>query len=180
MCGALALTPAAIAQATDTVAIAAQKDALRKLDWMNGVWRGPATSQSPEGEHKVAQTERIGGFLDGTIKVMEGKGFNPDGSVGFNALGVVSYDAHAKAYWLTSWALGRNGKFPMTVTDNGYVWEVPAGGTKIRYAATLVDGVWTEVGDYITDGQPPRRFFSMSLKRVGDSDWPVAGGIKRD
>jgi hypothetical protein len=173
------LAPSAQAQPTDTAAIAAQREAMKKLDWMHGVWRGPALSQSPQGEHRVTQTERIGGFLDGTLTVMEGKGYNPDGSVGFNALGVVSYDAQTKSYWLTSWALGRGGKFPMQVTDTGYVWEIPAGTMTIRYTATVANGSWTEVGDYIAPGQPPRRFFTMTLTRVGDTDWPAAGGVTK-
>ncbi|HEX8303227.1 DUF1579 domain-containing protein [Sphingomonas sp.] len=180
MLGAVLMVPAAQAQATDTAAIAAQKEAMRKLDWMHGVWRGPAVSQTPQGAHEVTQTERIGSFLDGTLTVMEGKGYNADGSVGFNALGVVSYDAQAKSYWLTSWALGRGGKFPMTVTDAGYVWEIPTGAMTIRYTATLADGTWTEVGDYIAPGQPARPFFKMTLKRAGDSAWPSAGGITKE
>ncbi|MES2987820.1 MAG: DUF1579 domain-containing protein, partial [Pseudomonadota bacterium] len=128
------------------------------------------------GEHKITQTERIGTFLDGTLTVMEGKGFTPDGKVGFNALGVMSYDTRSKSYWLTSWALGHGGKFKLTPTDNGYVWEIPAGEMTIRYTATLEGGVWTEVGDYIAAGKPAQRFFRMDLKRVGDSDWPAAGG----
>jgi len=177
--GAVLMVPGAQAQATDVVAIAAQKEAMKKLAWMHGVWRGPAVSQSPQGPHEVTQTERIGSFLDGTLTVMEGKGYNPDGSVGFNALGVASYDTQTKSYWLTSWALGRGGKFPMTVTDTGYIWEIPAGGMTIRYTATLADGVWTEVGDYIASGQPARPFFKMTLRRVGDSAWPAAGGIAK-
>lgn len=180
MVGAWLLAPVAAAQPTDTASIAAQKEAMKKLAWMHGVWRGPAVSQSPAGEHKVTQTERIGGFLDGTVTVMEGKGYNPDGSVGFNALGVASYDTKTKSYWLTSWALGHGGKFAMTLTDNGYIWEIPAGAMTIRYTATFTGGVWTEVGDYIAPGQPPRRFFRMDLKRVGDSSWPAAGGITRE
>jgi hypothetical protein len=178
--GAVLMTPGTRAQTVDTAAIAAQKEAMRKLDWMHGVWRGPASTRGPQGEHKVTQTERIGGFLDGTVTVVEGKGYNADGSVGFNALGVVSYDAEAKAYSITSWALGRNGKFPMTLTDTGYIWEVPAGPMTIRYTATLAGDTWTEVGDTIAPGQPARRFFTMTLKRVGDSDWPAAGGIARE
>ena len=178
--GAVLLVPAAQAQGTDMAAIAAQKAAMHKLDWMHGVWRGPAVTQFPQGPHEVAQTERIGSFLDGTLTMMEGKGYNADGSVGFNALGVVSYDAATKSYWLTSWALGRGGKFPVTVTDTGYVWEIATGNMTIRYTATLANGVWTEVGDYIVPGQPVRPFFKMTLKRVGDSDWPAAGGIAKE
>ena len=177
---AMLFAPAAQAQQADTAAIAAQKQAMQRLRWMHGVWRGPASTQGQQGEHKVTQTERIGGFLDGTITVMEGKGYNADGSVGFNAFGVVSYDAETRSYWLTSWALGRSGKFPLTVTDTGYVWEVPAGPATIRYIATLANGVWTETGDYVAPGQPARPFFRMTLTRVGDSDWPAAGAIARE
>lgn len=171
---------AAHAQATDAVAIKAQQEAMKKLAWMHGVWRGPAVSQSPQGEHRVTQTERIGGFLDGTITMMEGKAYQADGSIGFNALGVASYDARTRSYCLTSWALGHGGKFAMTVTDHGYVWEVPAGPMTMRYTATLKDGVWNEVGDYIAPGKPAQRFFEMNLKRIGDSAWPAAGGIARE
>lgn len=182
LAAAFALTAPALAhaQATDTAAIAEQQQAMKKLAWMHGVWRGPAISQSTQGEHRVTQTERIGGMLDGTVTVMEGKGYNPDGSVGFNALGVASYDPATKSYWLTSWALGHNGKFALTPTANGYVWEVPAGPMKMRYTATLAGDTWTEVGDYVTNGKPPQRFFQMTLKRVGDSTWPAAGGIAKE
>ncbi len=178
--GAFALVPVAQAQPTDTAAIAAQKEAMKKLDWMHGVWRGQAVTQSPQGQHKVTQTERIGSFLGGTLTVMEGKGYTADGSAGFNAFGVISYDAQTKSYWLTSWALGRGGKFALTPTDTGYIWEIPAGATTIRYTATVANGSWTEVGDYIAPGQPARRFLTMTLRRVGDSDWPAAGGIAKD
>lgn len=177
---ALTVPTAALAQARDTAAIAEQQQAMKKLAWMHGVWRGPAVSQSPQGEHRVTQTERIGGFLNGTLTVMEGKGYNDDGSVGFNALGVASYDSRTKSYWLTSWALGRSGKFAMTVTGNGYVWEIPADAMTIRYTATLAGDTWTEVGDYIAEGKAPQRFFRMTLKRVRDSDWPAAGGVTKE
>ena len=177
---ALCAPVAAFAQGADTAAIAAQQEAMKKLDWMDGKWRGPAVSQSPQGEHRVTQTERIGGFLDGTLKLVEGKGYNADGSTGFHAFGVVTYDPATKRYWMTSSAQGRSGKFALTPTDNGYKWEIPAGPATIRYTATLAEGKWTEVGDYVAAGQPPRRFFTMTLTRIGDTDWPEAGGVAKD
>jgi len=47
----------------------------------------------------------------------------------------------------------------------------------IRYTAVIKDGTWNEVGDRVTKGQEPVRFFEMNLTRVGDSDWPAAGAI---
>ena len=44
----------------------------------------------------------------------------------------------------------------------------------------MIKGSWTEVGDYVAPDQPPRRFFTMTLTRVGDGDWPQAGGVPRE
>ncbi|MEI9926542.1 MAG: DUF1579 domain-containing protein [Sphingomonas sp.] len=177
---ALMLAAPAPAQDADPASIAAQQDAMKKFAWMRGVWRGPAVTQTREGEKRVTQTERIGPFLDGTLIAMEGKGYRDDGTIGFHAFGVLSYDPGAKAYTLRSHALGHSGDFRFTPTDTGYVWEIPAGPATIRYTATFAAATWTEVGDYLSAGAPPRRFFRMVLERVGDTDWPEAGGIARD
>jgi hypothetical protein len=165
------------AQVADTNALAAQKTALDKFAWMDGTWRGPAITKGPGGEHRVTQTERIGPTLGGTLRVVEGKGFNPDGSVGFNAFAVISWDAQKQAYDFHSYAQGRSGSFMIRPTADGYVWEIPAGPMTIRYTATIRDGDWLEVGDRVMPGQEPVRFFEMHLKRVGDTDWPAAGAV---
>jgi hypothetical protein len=70
--------------------IASQRDAMKQFALMDGVWRGPAWTILPSGEkHNITQTERIGPFLDGSIKVIEGRGYNADGSVGFNPFGII-------------------------------------------------------------------------------------------
>jgi hypothetical protein len=177
----LGATMPALAQQANPVAIAEEQAAIAKLAWMKGIWRGPAVTQTANGPHKVTQTERIGGFLDGTLLLMEGKGFNADSSAGFHAFGVLSYDPNSKGYTLTSHAQGYGGAFKFTPTGTGYVWEVPAGPNAVlRYTATLHDGTWTEVGDRIVAGQPPQRTFEMNLKRVGDTDWPEAGANRPD
>jgi hypothetical protein len=160
------------------VLIAAQRDAMRPLAKMDGVWRGNAWTILQSGEkHSITQTERIGPFLDGSIKVVEGRGYNADGTVGFNAFGVISYDPATKAYSLHSYAQGRAGDFPMTLTADGYVWEIPAGAMKIRYTAVIKPDSWREIGEYLVPGKDPAQFFEMSLKRVGDTAWPSSGAI---
>lgn len=176
----LLLGPPAPAQAppSPAVLIAAQRDAMRPLAVMDGVWRGNAWTILRSGEkHSITQTERIGPFLDGSIKVVEGRGYNADGTVGFNAFGVISYDPGTKSYTLHSHAQGRAGDFPLTPTADGYVWEIPAGPMKIRYTAVIKPDSWREIGEYITPGKDPTQFFEMNLKRVGDSTWPSAGAI---
>jgi hypothetical protein len=158
--------------------IAAQREAMVALAFMDGVWRGPAWIMLPSGEKQViTQTERIGPFLDGSIKVIEGRGYEADGRVGFNAFAIISYNSVTHAYNLHSHTQGYVGDFELRLTSDGYVWEIPAGPATIRYTTVIKDGVWREVGDRVVSGQDPVRFFEMTLTRVGDSTWPAAGAV---
>jgi len=157
--------------------IAAQAEAMKKLAFMDGVWRGPAWTMTPGGRHEVTQAERIGPLLGGSVKVVEGRGYNADGSTGFNALGIISFEPATGAYSMRSYAMGQAGDFKLTPTADGYVWEIPAGPMTIRYTAVIKDGAWREVGERVMDGRPAAQFFEMNLKRVGDSPWPAAGAI---
>ena len=123
------------------------------------------------------QTERIGPLLDGSIKLVEGRGYEPDGRTTFNAFAVISWDAESKSYRIRSHAQGRYGDFAIRPTDDGYVWEIPMGPAMMRYTATIRDGVLKEVGDRLAPGREPLRVFEMVLNRVGDSPWPAAGAV---
>jgi hypothetical protein len=155
----------------------AEAEAMARLKWMDGAWRGPAVTQTARGERRVMQTERIGPLLGGTIKVIEGRGFADGRNIGFNAFGVVSYDPFKQAYEFRSYAQGYAGTFPFEVTPTGYAWSTPAAGGTVRYTATIKGDSWNEVGDLIAEGKAPVRIFEMNLKRIGDSDWPEAGAL---
>ena len=171
-------TPSAQGRPDPAVLIAAQKEAMAKLSFMDGVWRGPASMTTPTGEkHDVTQTERVGPFLDGSVKVIEGKGYAADGKVSFNAFAIISYNVDKRAYNMRSYAQGNSGDFVLTPTADGFVWEIPAGPMIIRYTAVIKDGAWKEVGDRIMPGREPIRFIELNLKRVGDSTWPGAGSV---
>jgi len=158
--------------------IAAQRDAMVPLAYLDGAWRGPAWTILPSGEKRsFTQTERIGPFLDGSVKVIEGRGYDPDGKVTFNAFGTIYFNPATEAYTFHSHAMGNVGDVALTLTPNGYTWEIPAGLLTIRYTAVIKDGTWSAVGDRITPGKDAARFFEMSLKRVSDTDWPAGGAI---
>jgi len=173
-CGAFAQ-----AQHDPAVAIATQVEAMKAFAAIDGVWRGPAWTLLPNGEKRnIIQTERIGGFLGGSVKMVEGRGYNADGSVGFNALGIISFNPATKAYTIRSYALGHAGDFPIRPTADGYQWEIPAGpGAIVRYTATVRDGTLHEVGDRVVADRPPLRIFEMDLRRVGDTSWPSAEAV---
>ncbi|MEO8740553.1 MAG: DUF1579 domain-containing protein [Casimicrobiaceae bacterium] len=158
--------------------LAAQRQAMQPLAFMDGVWRGPAWTILPSGEkHSVTQTERIGPFLDGTVKVIEGRGYDADGKLSFNAFGTVSYNPETRGFTMHAHAQGHVGDFVLTPTADGFVWEIPAGPAVIRYTAVVNDGTWKEFGDRLVPGKEPVRFFEMNLRRVGDTSWPSAGAI---
>lgn len=158
--------------------IPAQQAALAKLSFMDGLWRGTASTLLPSGEkHTITQTERAGPFLDGSIKVVEGRGYDADGKVTFNAFGTISFNPGTGTYTLHSYAMGSVGDFALTPTATGFSWEIPAGPMTIRYTATFKDGSWQEFGDRVILGKDPIRFFEMNLKRIGDTTWPGSGSV---
>ena len=173
------LNPMAQAQAPDTAKmITEQREAMKALSKMDGVWRGAAWTILLDGKkHEITQTERIGNLLDGSIKLVEGRGYEPDGKTSFNAFGVIAWDLAKKAFVFRTHAQGRYGEYAFTPTAEGYAWEIPAGPMTIKYTATIKDGVLTEVGDRVMPGKDPVRFFEMTLKRIGDSEWPAAGAV---
>ena len=156
----------------------AQREAMGPLAFMDGAWRGTAWAISPSGEKRtLTQTERVGPFLGGSVKVVEGKGYEADGKVGFNAFATIYFDPAKKTYTMHSYAQGFVGDFVFTPKPDGFVWEIPAGPMTLRYTAVIKDGAWHEVGDRIVPGKDPVRFFEMNLKRIGNTDWPAGGAI---
>ncbi|HMB52159.1 MAG TPA: DUF1579 domain-containing protein [Thermoanaerobaculia bacterium] len=177
---ALVLTFPAAAQAPpDAEArIAAQQEAMERIAFLDGEWRGTAWTLTPSGEKELlTQTERVGSFAEGTVKLIEGRGYAQDGSLAFNAFAVVSYEPDGDTFTMRSHALGRAGDFEIVPTENGFTWEIPAGPASFRYTATVKDGEWHQVGERIVEGQEPLQFFGMDLVRLGDTDWPAGGAV---
>lgn len=159
--------------------IAAQKAAMQPLSILDGTWRGTAKILSGEGrwmEH--TQTERVGNMLDGTVKVIEGRGFDAEGKVAFEAFAMLGYDARKKAYSFRSFARGEVGDFPFTATESGFVWEVKLPAMTMRYTTVIKDNRWVEVGERIVEGKEPVKFIELDLQRIGPTDWPAAGAVK--
>jgi hypothetical protein len=177
--GLLATAAPAAAQMPDPAPrLAAQREAMARLAFMDGTWRGSAWTLTPQGRHELTQTERVGGFLGGSVRIVEGRGYEADGRISFNAVGVISFDPDTQRYSFSAWAQGRNGVYPFQLTDSGFIWETPAGpGAVIRYTATIRDGTWHEVGEMIAQGRPPVRVVELNLRRIGDTDWPGAGAV---
>ncbi|MCE2842280.1 MAG: DUF1579 domain-containing protein [Novosphingobium sp.] len=140
------------------------------FDWLNGAWRGTATVETPNGTHTLTQTERFGPMLGGAVRLIEGKGYGPNGEVQFNAMAVL-YGLPDGSYAMHSWAQGRQGIYPVKPQADGFDWEIPAGPMSIRYEARRREGKWVETGYRIMPGKPPVPFYRMELTRIGEVDW---------
>lgn len=158
------------------IRLAAQREAMKALAFLDGTWRGGA--QDDGGGGSFVQTERVGTLLEGSVRLVEGRGYDGAGKTMFNALGIISYDPVKRAYMMRSYAMGYAGDYPLTVRPDGFAWSHPAGpGASMRYTATVKDGVWREIGERVPDGAAPVKMFEMRLQRIGASDWPAGDAV---
>jgi hypothetical protein len=178
---ALALgTPAAAQQPAGPyepqARLAAQREAMQALAFLDGTWRGTATGE--EIPTTVVHTERVGTLLGGTVRLVEGRAYDAEGQSPFNAFAIISYDPVRRAYSMRSYAMGYAADFPLEVRPDGFSWSRPFGpGVTMRYNSTIRDGEWVEIGERVAEGAPPVRTIELRLRRIGGSDWPQAGAV---
>jgi len=160
--------------------VAAQQEAMAKLSWMDGIWRGSGSMIDNPGEtpRQMRETLRIGSFLDGTVKIVEIRGYLSDGKLGFHALNMISFNALTKQFEMTARAGGLSGVFPFRLADSGtgYLWSLGS-GDGIHYTGTLKDGVWHELGESGGKSRPTTWMSEMTVRRVSATEWPEAGAI---
>jgi hypothetical protein len=97
--------------------IAAQREAMKALAFMDGAWRGRAeTEQLPSG---FTHTERSGPMLDGSVRLIEGRSYDEKGATRFNAFAIISYDPARRVYTMhsyTRWAMSATSRSPSAPT----------------------------------------------------------------
>lgn len=167
------------ARQPDTAALLArQREALKVLSMLDGTWRGSMKLHGPGGAvRELVQTERVGPMLGGSIRVIEGRSYGPDGRTEFNAFAIVSFDVASGRFMLRSHAQGHAGDFEFEPRPDGFVWRVVMGPVTIRHSAVVKDGRWEELSERLVKGQPPAMLVELSLRRLADTDWPAAGAV---
>jgi hypothetical protein len=174
----MGLATAAGAQALRPAGSEEQREAMQRLSWMDGEWTGTASVYAGPGRTSAhSHTERIGPMVGGSIKVIEGRTTEADGTVTFNAFAVVSWDDEADAYTMRSYANGMAADFPLEATADGFKWSTPSRGGRMDYVTTFRDGEWVETGDFVMPGRDPMRVIELRLRRRGDTDWPAADPV---
>jgi len=170
--------PAAAQMPNEEMLVAKQQEAMEAFAWMDGTWQGSVTTRTPEGEITLTQTERVGTIANGTVRLIEGRGYSQQGELEFNAVAMIAFDAMADEYVMTANARGMTTRPWFKATDSGFEWGFEAGPAKISYVAAYADGVWSEEGFVAFGENAPMKILDMRLERTGDSDWPAAGAVE--
>jgi len=160
--------------------VAAQKAALAKLAYLDGEWRGTGWMIDAPGEtpRHMTMTYRVGPFLDGTIRIIDIRGYLADGSYGFHAMNFISFDAQKKQYVMNARAAGRSGLFSFQVTGaQTYAWQIGSPTAGLHYESVIDNGEWIQIGRRIAPDAESLTMSDYRLRRVGPTDWPEAGAL---
>ena len=147
----------------------AQREAMKRLTFLVGQWRGEATVAMGPGEpRKLEQTEEVQWKLDGLLLLVEGTGRDPaTGRVEFSALATITYDDAARTYRIRAHRAGRYVETELRVLERAFEWGFPAGPATITNSMTLdADGRWVETTDAVVNGGPPRRSVELRLTKL--------------
>ncbi|MGH9507979.1 MAG: hypothetical protein ACRD2F_14725 [Terriglobales bacterium] len=151
---------------------------MQPLAFLVGRWRGSGYVEFVPGQrHTFQETERIEPELNGMLLLIEGRGTSSAGPgrrmVTHDALAVVSYDpAAGDFHWQAYNAAGPHLEYVdthATVKDGVVRWGYSAGPMgQVRFTFRLDrQGRWVERGEMSHDGKTWRRFFAMTLHRMG-------------
>ncbi len=148
-----------------------ERAAMAKLDGMVGRWEGGGWMDMGAGRSAFQGSETVQKKLRGVALLVEGDFTGKVGDGGQEApvhttLGVIFFDAKSGKYRFNSWlATGMAGERDLTLTSDGWQWEMQAGPMRIRYTARLTPGEWHEIGERSSDGTNWSPFFEMTLKK---------------
>src|SRR5262245_18581387 len=129
----LVLLTATAGLGQDGKAPAVQKEAMKKLSFLVGEWKGESwTEVAPGQKHASTGTETVQSKLGGLLLVIEGVHKRKDGEKGagevvHGAFGVVSYDDKAKRYRIQAY----------TNRGNYTEAEVKAGDGKLEWGFNI-------------------------------------------
>jgi len=147
--------------------LAAQREAMAKLRFLVGSWRGKARLyRGAEGPVDLLQSEVAGYRLDGLILLIEGVGRTAEGGKAvLQALGVVSYDDQIAAYRMRAF---NDGRFLETevklLEDRGMTWGFTLGDIATRSILKIDEnGAWTEIAEIRVGSQDPKKLLELTV-----------------
>jgi hypothetical protein len=168
LCAALCAVSATVAPAQGRPNPAVQREAMQKLAFLVGQWKGEATvTMGPGGPKRLQQTEDIQFKLDGLALLVEGTGRDPaSGTVEFNALATIAFDEASGTYRFRAHSGGNYLETELKLKDRGFEWGYTAGSATVSNSMHLDDtGQWVEFTDVVIGGAPPRRTTELRVRK---------------
>jgi len=160
-----------MAQPMQTPNLEAQREAMKKLQFLVGRWSGEARLYRGQTEpYVLAQTEEAQYKLGGLILLIEGIGQSKaDGKPALQALGIISYDDSNSTYRMRAFNDGRFLETGVRLLEDGagLQWGFALG--EIRTSSVLrinERGEWTELTEIAIGTQPARKFIELMVKRL--------------
>jgi hypothetical protein len=149
-----------------------QLEAIARLDWLLGTWKGGGWIEFTPGERRIfKQTEVVERKAGGMVITIEGHGTTDQGgtnSTVLDAFTVVSYNPREQKYrWHSHTDKGYVTDVEIKVGEKTFQWslETPGFGT-MRYTMVLNEkGEWAEIGEMSRDKASWRKFFEMTLRK---------------
>jgi hypothetical protein len=146
-------------------------DALQKISFLTGNWKGNGYIQMGPQKHSFTQTEVIKLKLNGTVIQIEGEGKdkqNPEITI-HQAFAIISYDAQNTKYLMTAFrGDGEQINAETKLIDsNTFQWSFsnPMAGL-IKFTISVKNNVWTETGEMSRDnGTTWTKYFEMILDK---------------
>ena len=147
------------------------REAMARLSFLVGSWKGDAWTQMGPQREEMTQTESVAAHLDGLVIVIDGEGrlkSNPDKIVHL-AFATITYDPETKGYRVL--AVRKDGKSvdaTGTFTEDGaFQWGFAMMGGNVRFLIRLTEaGEWLETGEFSADGTVWKQYLEMRLKRA--------------
>lgn len=144
---------------------------MQQLGFLVGRWVGEGWQLAFDGSRSsFASVELVEPKLDGEAILIEGIHHNTEtGERVHHALAMVTWNSREDHYDFRSFVTDRGpGNFSGEIVDGAFVWRIEMPRGTIRYTIRAEDGVWTEAGEFSSDGESWRQVFGMTLQRVSD------------
>jgi ketosteroid isomerase-like protein len=144
-----------------------QREAMKRLEFLVGQWRGEATTVVAGVRKRLNQTEAVRFRLDGLVLLVEGTGRDPEtGASAFSALATIAFDETSGTYRFRAHSDGNYLDTEMIVRENGVEWGYSRGPAVITNVMKLDgEGRWIEFTDVSVNGGPPRRVTEIQVSR---------------
>jgi hypothetical protein len=159
----------AMAQLPRTPDLGAQREAMKKLDFLVGRWMGEARMSRVGEILELVQTEEAAYKLDGLILVIEGVGrARSTEDLVLQAFGIISYNDETQTYHMRAFNDGRFLETDVKLLEEarGMTWGFVLGEIKTKSVMRIAEnGDWTEVHEIVIGADPPRKLMEVIVRR---------------